>query len=179
MRQHLRALFLLNAMAILPLAALPTRAADDKGWVQLFNGKDLTGWKLHPKPSGSIEEVITKMKDGKVIAFEGKLKDGKVVPLWRVAISLAKRTTTRTSSTASKPRSTTRATAANISAPNTAPISPPATRPRSTPPTAIRFAPAASTCPPSRKSSFWKRRTNPTSGLSRKSKRKATTSSSR
>jgi hypothetical protein len=84
MRQHLRALFLLNALAILPLIALPTRAADDKGWVQLFNGKDLTGWKLHPKPSGSIEEVITKMKDGKVIAFEGKLKDGKTVPLWRV-----------------------------------------------------------------------------------------------
>jgi hypothetical protein len=84
MRQHLRALFLLNALAILPLVALPTRAADDKGWVQLFNGKDLTGWKLHPKPSGSIEEVITKMKDGKVIAFEGKLKDGKTVPLWRV-----------------------------------------------------------------------------------------------
>src|SRR5215831_13030923 len=84
MRQHLRALFLLNALAILPLVALPTCAADDKGWGQLFNGKDLTGWKLHPKPSGQIEEVITKMKDGKVIAFEGKLKDGKTVPLWRV-----------------------------------------------------------------------------------------------
>lgn len=84
MRQHLRALFLLNALAILPLAALPTRAADDKGWVQLFNGKDLTGWKIHPKPGGPIQEVLTKMKDGKVVAFEAKLKDDKTVPLWRV-----------------------------------------------------------------------------------------------
>jgi hypothetical protein len=24
----------------------------DKGWVQLFNGKDLTGWKTHPKAPG-------------------------------------------------------------------------------------------------------------------------------
>jgi hypothetical protein len=26
--------------------------AGDKGWVQLFNGKDLTGWKAHPKNPG-------------------------------------------------------------------------------------------------------------------------------
>src|SRR5206468_7329457 len=25
--------------------------ADEKGWVQLFNGKDLAGWKLHPQPN--------------------------------------------------------------------------------------------------------------------------------
>jgi hypothetical protein len=30
---------------------LPARG-DDKGWVQLFNGKDLTGWKTHPKSPG-------------------------------------------------------------------------------------------------------------------------------
>jgi hypothetical protein len=57
---------------------------DEKGWVQLFNGKDLTGWKVHPKPSPAITEVIATKKDGKVIAYMGKLKDGKVVPLWRV-----------------------------------------------------------------------------------------------
>ncbi len=56
----------------------------DKGWVPLFNGKDLTGWKLDANPSKDIVEVIPKKKDGKLIAFEGKLKDGKVVPLWRV-----------------------------------------------------------------------------------------------
>jgi hypothetical protein len=66
-------------------ASLPQAVADDdKGWVQLFNGKDLTGWKLHDKPSPSIVTVIKKEKDGKLIAFYGKLKDGKEVPLWRV-----------------------------------------------------------------------------------------------
>jgi serine/threonine protein kinase/WD40 repeat protein/cyclophilin family peptidyl-prolyl cis-trans isomerase len=28
------------------------KSADDKGWVQLFNGKDLTGWKTHDKQPG-------------------------------------------------------------------------------------------------------------------------------
>jgi hypothetical protein len=75
--------------------ALPA-SADDKadGWVELFNGKDLTGWKIHPKPSGGIAEVITKEADGKVVGYDGKTvdvksKDGKVTPgkmvhLWRV-----------------------------------------------------------------------------------------------
>jgi hypothetical protein len=56
----------------------------DEGWVPLFNGKDLSGWKLHPMPHSQIAEVSAKEKDGKVIAYDGKLKDGKVVPLWRV-----------------------------------------------------------------------------------------------
>jgi hypothetical protein len=60
------------------------KKANEQGWVALFNGKDLTSWKLHPKPSPQITEVIPKEKDGKVIAYEGKLKNGKVVPLWRV-----------------------------------------------------------------------------------------------
>src|SRR5258708_761842 len=49
---------------------------DDAGWVQLFNGKDLTGWKIHPKPSPSITGVTTIERDGNPVAFEGKLKDG-------------------------------------------------------------------------------------------------------
>src|SRR5262249_13820020 len=58
---------------------------DDKGWVQLFNGKDLTGWKLHPEPNkGAIQEVIKKEEGGKLVALYGKLKNGKEVPLWRV-----------------------------------------------------------------------------------------------
>ncbi|HXG13450.1 MAG TPA: DUF1080 domain-containing protein [Gemmataceae bacterium] len=67
---------------------LPTLAdgqkADDSGWVQLFNGKDLTGWKLHDKPSPAIVEVIPKQKAGKLVGYDGKLKDGQIVPLWRV-----------------------------------------------------------------------------------------------
>lgn len=72
----------LSAFLVFALAALPTRA--DEGWTPLFNGKDLTGWKIHPNPSGSIAEVITVERDGKVVGYDGKLKDGKVVHLWRV-----------------------------------------------------------------------------------------------
>src|SRR5262245_41870886 len=36
------------------LVSVPARAEDekDKGWVQLFNGKDLTGWKVYPSGTG-------------------------------------------------------------------------------------------------------------------------------
>src|SRR5690349_15352199 len=66
----------------LMVSALPTRAADDE-WVQLFNGKDLTGWKIHPTPNREISEITAKKEDGKTIAFEGVVK-GKKIPLWRV-----------------------------------------------------------------------------------------------
>jgi hypothetical protein len=88
MRQRLLGLaVLLLGLALLP--ALGIQAADDKddqGWVQLFNGKDLTGWKVFPQPNPSdIEEIIKKEEGGKVVAFHGKLKKtGKEVPLWRV-----------------------------------------------------------------------------------------------
>jgi hypothetical protein len=84
---------ILSASALL-LAALALPAADDKkdgdkgkddGYKPLFNGKDLTGWKLHPEPNKrDIMEVIKKEKDGKVVAYYGKTKDGKEVALWRV-----------------------------------------------------------------------------------------------
>ncbi len=89
--------FLLAAV----LAAVPFVAAEDKkegkpedGWVQLFNGKDLTGWKLHEPPSGEFESISKKEVDGKVVAFIGKTKpkkakDGtetpsKEITLWEV-----------------------------------------------------------------------------------------------
>jgi hypothetical protein len=33
--------------------------ADDKGWTEIFNGKDLTGWKTHPK-----DKAVWEVKDG-------------------------------------------------------------------------------------------------------------------
>jgi hypothetical protein len=36
------------ALAVLPAAARDDTTATDNGFVQLFNGKDLTGWKTHP-----------------------------------------------------------------------------------------------------------------------------------
>lgn len=65
------------------LFACSVRGEDKDGWVQLFNGKDLTGWKIHPKPSPDITEVTEKKADGKVVAFEGTVK-GKKISLWRV-----------------------------------------------------------------------------------------------
>src|SRR5947209_13062323 len=69
-------------------ALLPAAAAEDKkeeGWVQLFNGKDLTGWKIPNPPSGQFKGVKeTKNDDGKVIAFVGISKDDKEITLWQV-----------------------------------------------------------------------------------------------
>jgi hypothetical protein len=62
----------------------PREPRDDK-FTSLFNGKDLTGWKLHPDPNKrDIREVIAKQQDGKLVAYHAKLADGKEVPLWRV-----------------------------------------------------------------------------------------------
>ena len=71
------------------------KKADDKkteeGWIQLFNGKDFTGWKIPDPPSGSFKGVTEKKNDaGKVIAFVGTTKDGKdgtpgkEVTLWQI-----------------------------------------------------------------------------------------------
>jgi hypothetical protein len=73
------------ATCVLATLGLPSasRADDGDGWVQLFNGKDLTGWKMYPKPGGGISDLTEKKVDGKVVAFEGTVK-GKKIPLWRV-----------------------------------------------------------------------------------------------
>jgi hypothetical protein len=66
-------------------AAFPDDKKDD-GWVQLFNGKDLTGWKMVDPPSGEFKAVKATMNDdGKVVAYVGVLKkDDKEVTLWQV-----------------------------------------------------------------------------------------------
>jgi hypothetical protein len=52
------------ACAALALAALAAEGQQggDQGWVQLFNGKDLTGWKVHPDSPGKWE-----VKDGCIV----------------------------------------------------------------------------------------------------------------
>jgi Domain of Unknown Function (DUF1080) len=59
MKRLLGASLLLAAATLLARTPWATAAdkradtkADDKGWVQLFNGKDLTGWKTPPKEPG-------------------------------------------------------------------------------------------------------------------------------
>jgi len=78
-------------LALIALVATftPGTQAEEKkteeGWIQLFNGKDLTGWKIPNPPSGQFKGVKeTKNDDGKVIAFVGIGKDDKEVTLWQV-----------------------------------------------------------------------------------------------
>ena len=77
------AIFALGATIALALAGPSSRlAAEDKkaeeGWVPLFNGKDLTGWKIPNPPSGQFKDVKeVKNDDGKVTAFVGVQKDDK------------------------------------------------------------------------------------------------------
>ena len=57
----------------------------DEGWIQLFNGKDLTGWKMADPPSGQFKSVSAKKNDaGKVVAYVGETKKGGKVALWQV-----------------------------------------------------------------------------------------------
>lgn len=85
---HFRLQMLVLAAALLNLVSFQVGMADEKktsadGWVQLFNGKDLTGWKIHPNPNGAIKDITEKKVDGKVVAIEGMVK-GVKTPLWRV-----------------------------------------------------------------------------------------------
>jgi hypothetical protein len=89
-RHLLRGAALLAGLATLPLIFAPADAdTDTEKWTPLFNGKDLTGWKMYSNPNpGDIAEIVKKETDGKVVAYYGKLKrgpkKGEEVPLWRV-----------------------------------------------------------------------------------------------
>src|SRR4051794_15682305 len=49
--------------ALFAAVAAPAFGDDKKdGWVQLFNGKDLTGWKVYPKGTGKW-----KVEDGAIV----------------------------------------------------------------------------------------------------------------
>jgi hypothetical protein len=76
-------------------ASLSAEDKKDEGWIQLFNGTDLTGWKVPDPPSGEFKELKTVKNDaGKVTAFVGvtkekKDKKGEVTPskeftIWQV-----------------------------------------------------------------------------------------------
>lgn len=80
---------LLTAAVTATVVALAPVQADDKkadsGWIPLFNGKDLTGWKIHPNPNpGALKTLTPKEEGGKVVGYVGETKGGKTVPLWTV-----------------------------------------------------------------------------------------------
>src|SRR5271166_3737235 len=55
------ALVLATAVALTPASA-DDKKDDKEGWIQLFNGKDLTGWKTHPDDKAEWE-----VKDGAIV----------------------------------------------------------------------------------------------------------------
>ena len=59
-------------------------ANDDKQWIQLFNGKDFSGWKIPKPPSGQFKSVTPTKKDGKIVSWKGTTKDGEEVVLWKI-----------------------------------------------------------------------------------------------
>jgi len=83
---------MMRILLVLMMTMLVGTLHAEDGWLQLFNGKDFTGWKL---PQGDYEKIVeTKNGDGKVIAFVGTTKekkgrDGKATPsqtytLWEI-----------------------------------------------------------------------------------------------
>jgi hypothetical protein len=89
MNRSCRFVLATSIAAILASASsVPSSRADDKkeeGWIQLFNGKDLTGWKMFDPPSGEFKGLKeVKNSDGKVTSYVGELKKGGEVTLWRV-----------------------------------------------------------------------------------------------
>jgi hypothetical protein len=78
---------LASAITTLALAAPVAFAADEKKdeFIQLFNGKDFTGWKIPNPPSGEFKSVKEmKNDDGKVVAFIGIDKKDKEITLWQI-----------------------------------------------------------------------------------------------
>jgi hypothetical protein len=63
MRLLCLATLLLGLTQVCPASAADdAKKDDDKGWVQLFNGKDLTGWKTHPD-----DKAVWEVKDGVLV----------------------------------------------------------------------------------------------------------------
>lgn len=89
MQQSFRIRLAVAAVAVLAAVTLGPAPADDAksadGWVSLFNGKDLTGWKLHPNPNARDIQKVIEVKDGdRLTGYDAETKDGKTVHLWRV-----------------------------------------------------------------------------------------------
>lgn len=81
--------FMLFAAVLSTGLVASTAPADDAksadGWVSLFNGKDLTGWKLHPEPNKGAIKSVTAIEDGgKIVRYDAEDKAGKKVTLWEV-----------------------------------------------------------------------------------------------
>jgi len=80
--------FCLSLLIAVTFFATPTFAADDEGWISLFNGKDMTGWVV---PEGAedhwkvVDGVIDyDAKAGKSLSSEKSFKDFVLKIDWRL-----------------------------------------------------------------------------------------------
>ena len=68
---------LMFAAFLLPLAlkSSANSRADEKegGWIKLFNGKDLSGWKIFPDPTTNVSAKAIWKVDGGMIVCEGSV----------------------------------------------------------------------------------------------------------
>ena len=80
--QLMKNIILLTFGVVLSLFALPSalgaaRASSESGWVPLFNGKDLTGWKPIPAQNWRVENGVIKGTgpDGFLVTEFGEFED--------------------------------------------------------------------------------------------------------
>lgn len=63
----------------------PDTTTGQEKWVPLFNGKDLTGWKLpENRLPNRFREIVKVEKEGKVVGFDARMKNGNTFRVWRV-----------------------------------------------------------------------------------------------
>jgi hypothetical protein len=57
MRRGFTLLAVFASLVLLTGVSAEEKKAGEAGWIQLFNGKDLTGWKVHPEGTGNWKVV--------------------------------------------------------------------------------------------------------------------------
>jgi hypothetical protein len=79
-------LFVLCAVAILSFAGSAASAPQEKTWKQLFNGKDLTGWKHVGPGADTVEDGLIKTSGGMGLLYwtGGKVGDARIRVVYKM-----------------------------------------------------------------------------------------------
>lgn len=81
-----KSLFVVSAVAILSLAAAAAAGPQEKPWKQLFNGKDLTGWKHVGPGADTVEDGLIKTSGGMGLLYwtGGKVADARIRVVYKM-----------------------------------------------------------------------------------------------
>jgi hypothetical protein len=79
-------LFVISAVAILSFASPAASAPQEKPWKQLFNGKDLTGWKHVGPGADAVEDGLIKTSGGMGLLYwtGGKVGDARIRVVYKM-----------------------------------------------------------------------------------------------